>query len=57
VAPAFEPWRRYLVHVLAEPVGGLNLRNEVGHGLTDELYGSKEAAILIHAACLLQRLG
>jgi hypothetical protein len=36
---------------------GVEPWRQVRHGLTNERYGPKEAAILIHAACLLQRLG
>jgi hypothetical protein len=47
-----ESWRRYLLNALADQVG-VNLRNEIGHGL----YGPPvraDAAILIHIACHLR---
>ncbi|HKO38888.1 MAG TPA: hypothetical protein VJU14_11025 [Solirubrobacterales bacterium] len=50
-----ESWRRYLLNALADQVG-VNLRNEIGHGL----YGPSvraDAAILIHIACHLRLLG
>jgi len=44
-----ESWRRYLLNALADQVG-VNLRNEIGHGL----YGPPvraDVAVLIHIAC------
>lgn len=49
-----EPTRRYLKVLLSE-VTGLNLRNRIGHGLSDEI-SHREAALLIHAACHLRLL-
>jgi hypothetical protein len=46
-----ESWRRYLAHVLSDPLG-LNLRNEITHGLIPAV-DQQRAALLIHAACYL----
>ena len=49
-----ESWRRYLRNVLADPLG-LNIRNRLLHGLVPR--GTKqEAALVVHAACLLRTL-
>lgn len=50
-----ESVRRYLRTLLVES-RGLNLRDRVAHGLIDNPT-PQEAAILIHAACLLSKLG
>jgi hypothetical protein len=49
-----ESWRRYLLNALADQVG-VNLRNEISHGL----YGPPvraDVAVLIHIACHLRGL-
>jgi hypothetical protein len=52
-----ESWRRYLSHLLADPLG-LNLRNDISHGLIPAVDQYK-AALLLHAAChvALLRIG
>jgi hypothetical protein len=52
-----ESWRRYLAHLLVDPLG-LNLRNNISHGLIPAVDQYK-AALLIHAVCHLAilRLG
>ena len=50
-----EAARRYWKTLLVDPLGGINLRNEVGHGLKDHPT-PQNAAILIHAACQLLTL-
>jgi hypothetical protein len=49
-----ESWRRYLAHLLSDPLG-LNLRNEIAHGLIPAV-DQHRAALLIHAACFVARL-
>jgi hypothetical protein len=49
-----ESWRRYLVHLLSDPLG-MNLRNEIAHGLIPAV-DQQLAALLIHAACFVTRL-
>jgi Domain of unknown function (DUF4209) len=49
-----ESWRRYLAHLLSDPLG-MNLRNEIGHGLIPAV-DQHRAALLIHATCFLARL-
>lgn len=49
-----EPTRRYFKALLVD-VGGLNLRNRVGHALDDEI-AQREAALLIQCACQLRLL-
>ena len=49
-----ERTRRYLSLLLSD-VTSLNLRNRISHGLLDSV-SQPEAALLIHAACLLSRL-
>jgi hypothetical protein len=49
-----ESWRRYLAHLLSDPLG-MNLRNEIAHGLIPAV-DQQRAALLIHAACFLARL-
>ena len=50
-----EAARRYWKTLLVDPLGGVNLRNKVGHGLKDHPT-PQDAAILIHAACQLLTL-
>jgi len=47
-----EPWRRYLLNLLVDPIG-INLRNRIAHGLVDKVTKT-EAALLIHAVCYLR---
>jgi Domain of unknown function (DUF4209) len=49
-----ESWRRYLAHLLSDPLG-LNLRNEIGHGLIGVVDESR-CALLVHAVCHLRLL-
>jgi hypothetical protein len=49
-----ESWRRYLLHLLADPLG-LNLRNDIGHGLVG-IVDRYQAALLIHATCHIAQL-
>jgi hypothetical protein len=49
-----ESWRRYLAHLLSDPLG-LNLRNEIGHGLIGVVDQSR-CALLVHAVCHLRLL-
>jgi hypothetical protein len=49
-----EATRRYLKALLVD-VGGLNLRNRVGHALDDEI-AQRDAALLIQCACHLRLL-
>lgn len=49
-----ESWRRYLLNLLALPIG-INLRNRICHGLLDKV-SDREAALLIHAICYLRLL-
>lgn len=49
-----ESWRRYLFHLLVDPLSA-NLRNRLAHGLLDQASAS-EAAVLVHAACFLRSL-
>jgi hypothetical protein len=49
-----ESWRRYLAHLLSDPLG-LNLRNEIGHGLIPAV-DQQRAALLIHSVCYLAAL-
>lgn len=47
-----EDWRRYFKNVLIEPIG-LNLRNEICHGLLLDI-DKGQASLLIHLACHLR---
>lgn len=49
-----ESWRRYLFHLLVDPLSA-NLRNRLAHGLLDAASAS-ESAVLVHAACFLRSL-
>lgn len=49
-----EGWRRYLLNVLADPLG-TNLRNRVAHGLLDAATAG-DAAVCLHIACHLRLL-
>jgi hypothetical protein len=49
-----ESWRAYLYNALADPLG-VNLRNQIGHGLHGPVSRS-EVAIAIHIACHLRLL-
>lgn len=49
-----ESWRRYFVNLLVNPIG-INLRNRICHGLTDQATQS-EAALLIHTVCYLRHM-
>lgn len=48
-----EAWRRFFVNLLSDPLGR-NLRNDIGHGLIDEV-SRDSAAVLIYAAVALAR--
>ncbi len=47
-------WHAYLCHLLTDPLG-LNLRNNISHGLQLE-FGAAEAALLIQVALLLSKM-
>ncbi len=47
-------WHAYLVNLLTDECG-INLRNSIAHGLKEQI-GPGDAALLIQAACYLQRL-
>jgi Domain of unknown function (DUF4209) len=49
-----ESWRRYLAHVLADPLG-LNMRNDISHGLI-EAVDEIRVALLIHVMLFLVTL-
>ena len=49
-----ESWRRYFVNLLVNPIG-INLRNRICHGLTDQAT-KPEAALLIHTVCYLRHM-
>jgi hypothetical protein len=49
-----ESWRRYLAHVLADPLG-LNIRNDISHGLI-EAVDEIRVALLIHVMLFLVTL-
>ena len=51
---ADESWRRYLAHLLSDPLG-LNLRNTIGHGLVG-MVDQGRCALLVHAVCHLRLL-
>jgi hypothetical protein len=47
-------WQAYFLHLLRDPLGS-NLRNVVGHGMRARI-SPEDAALLLHAACLLRLL-
>jgi hypothetical protein len=49
-----ESWRRYLAHLLADPLA-LNLRNDIAHGLIPAV-DQNAAALLVHALCHIAAL-
>ena len=47
-------WHAYLYHLLSDPLGP-NLRNVIAHGVRAQI-DRQDAALLLHAACLLRQV-